>query len=329
MTSFIKFPKYKNYPSLLQIGFKSGINKIIVGKKILVILDCTGSMSESINPNKEGTKSAFAKEIIKQIIETNPFSIVEILPFAEKTKPIVSFENIPDPGGSTKFTPIFDIISTIITDDSEYIATIFISDGLPSEPQDIALAAIKKTGTYCREVNTNTIAVAIGSDADGIACSLFTGNRGYNCFVKFKNEINQTVNDIGNGIKCNFALVKEDVWIPIEPDGKYYYLDDLITSDKTELDIKPTIEYVRKYISLIIHEELNSSDKINVPNLITFINQVVKCLDNEQEQTEIIRFFTQSFVLLNNVTSEYNNTPALRSATNQVYRSYSAPSTGI
>lgn len=324
MNKYIQFPKYANYPSVLHVGFKSNDVKNVIGKKILIILDVTGSMGEYCNQKKEGTKITFAKQIIKQIIDTYPFSIVDILPFAQSTQNIVSYENIPEPKGCTNFSPIFNEIKSIINQDCEYISTIFISDGLPSEPLDIASDAIMKTGSYCREMNTNTITIAIGSDADGKSCSLFTGNRGYNCFVKFESEIDFVVNDVINGIKCNFILIGSN-WIPIESNGLYYYINDTISTNQT----KPDIESVRKYISLIIQEEISNLKYFDSNKLIEFINQIANCLDNLEERNEIIDFFTKSIVVVKKAIKKYASTPSGLSAAKQAYQTYSLNTTGI
>jgi hypothetical protein len=324
MSNFIKFPNYSNYPSVLHIGFKSNEVKDVVGKKILVILDVTGSMDEHINCSYEGTKIAFAKKIIAQLIEVYPFSVFEILPFAETVKDIVSFDNIPKPDNCTKFSPIPDALKKIISPNSDYIASIFMSDGIPSEQSDIALNAIKLAGSFCREMKTNTITVAIGSDADGQACALFTGNRGYNCFVKFDKEIESVVNDVVNGIKCNFTLV-ENNWIPIESNGKYYYIDNNIGIN----EIEPDIESVKKYISLVIQEEICNFKHFDTNKLIEFIKVVAEYVKDEKEKNDIIEFFTKSIIIVNQTINDYAATPSGYAATKQAYQTYSVRSTGV
>jgi len=324
MTNFIKFPNYLKYPSVLHVGFKSNDVKNVIGKKVLIILDVTGSMGEHINDNNEGTKIQFAKKIISQLIDSYPFSIFEILPFAESADCIVGYDKIPEPDGCTKFSPIPDAIKKLINTNSEYIATIFISDGLPSEQANIALDAIKKAGSFCREMKTNTISIAIGSEADGQACALFTGNRGYNCFVKFEKEIESVVSDVTNGIKCNFTLVGNN-WVPIEPNGKFYYIDDSIGSD----EIEPDIESVRKYISLVIQEELANLKNFNPNKLVEFVKIVANCLSNPDEKNEVIEFFTKSLVIVKKAINEYAGTPSTLSATKQAYQTFSINSTGI
>lgn len=324
MTNFIKFPKYLNYPSVLHIGFESAEVKNVIGKKILVILDVTGSMEEFINQNKEGTKISFAKEIIAKLIDTYPFSVFEILPFAESVQGIVDYNNIPNPDGSTYFSPIPNALKNIISPNSDYIACIFISDGLPSEQEDIAFDAIKLSGSFCREMRTNTITIAIGSEADGKACAHFTGNRGYNCFVKFKNEIESVVNDVVNGIKCNFTIV-ENNYIPIEPNGKYYYMDDVLGVNEVE----PDIETVRKYISLVIQENMNNLSEFNSAQLVEFVKTVASCLTNDVDKNEIIEFFTKSLSIVKNTIIQYGRTPSAMSATKQAYQTCARSLTGI
>ncbi len=324
MTNFIKFPKYSKYPSVLHVGFKSNDVKNVIGKKILIILDVTGSMGEHINDNNEGTKIQFAKKIISDLIEFYPFSIFEILPFSESVGQIVSFNNIPDPDGCTKFSPIPDALKKHINSNSEYIASVFISDGLPSENANIAQDAIKQAGSFCREMKTNTISIAIGSEADGQACSLFTGNRGYNCFVKFEKEIDSVVSDVTNGIKCNFTLVGNN-WVPIEPNGKFYYIDDTFGTD----EIEPDVESIRKYISLVIQEEIANIKHFDANKLVEFVKIVANHLPNPKEKNEVIEFFTKSLVIVKKAINEYAGTPSTLSATKQAYQTFSMNSTGI
>lgn len=321
--SYINFNKYKSYPSVLQIGFKSYEPRVVVGKKILVILDTTGSMGEMINWDREGTKITFAKNIISKIIDAYPFSVVDIMPFSDKPKPIVSIGQIPEPNGSTYFSPILPVLVNTVKSDSDYATIIFMSDGLPSETKQVALDSIKKIGVHCREIGANTISVAIGSDADGQACSLFTGNRGYNCFVKFKKDVEPAITDMVNGIKCNFVQVSDGNWIPIEENGHYYYLGN----DTSGQSATPNIENVRKYISLIIQEELRNPNAFDVEPLLKFIENVASVLpSNDKEQ--IVEFFTKSLTVVKKTIKEYDGTPSIMSVAKQAYQTLS-PSAGI
>ena len=327
MPQYIKFPRYIQYPSTLQIGFKALEPKKVEGKRILIILDVTGSMGEMNNERNEGTKISFAKDIINKIVEAYPFSIVDIMPFSDKPHPIVSILDIPDPDGCTNFTPILKEVVNYVKPNSNYTTTIFVSDGQPSEPRDQALDSIKHLGSYCREAGTNTISIAIGVEADGSACSLFTGNRGYNCFVKYRDDIQYSLADIINGIKCNFIQVSDGNWVPIEESGNYYYLNDIINMDHDEMP--PNIEYVRKYINLIIQDEIRNPFSMNMIALTEFVKQVAFTLPNETEREEIIEFFTKSFKIVKETVTSIGLVPALSVATKQAYRNYSCPSTGI
>ncbi len=331
MPNHIEFPKYAKYPQTLQIGFKSYEPRMVVGKKILVILDTTGSMGEMINEKSEGTKISFAKKIISKIVEAYPFSIVEIMPFSETPHAIVDVAHIPEPDGCTYFSPIMEKVVSFVKSGSEYVTTIFVSDGQPSEPKDKALDSIKTLGSYCREAGTNTISVAIGVEADGKACSLFTGNRGYNCFVKYNQDIEFSLIDIVNGIKCNFIQVSDGNWVPIEESGNYYYLNDSIGSgsDSDSIPINPTIENVRKYISLIIQDEIKKPESMNVVALTAFIKETASALSNDKEREEIIEFFTKSLVIVEKTIQTIGLTPALSVATKQAYQLFSSPSAGI
>jgi hypothetical protein len=325
MSTFIKFPQYKSYPQYLQIGFKSYEPKMVAGKKILVILDTTGSMSESINRENEGTKITFSKKIINEIIEGYPFSIVEVMPFSDIPKPIVSFKNIPEPDGCTYFTPILPEVTKYVKTGSEYSSVIFMSDGIPSEPAEIGQKAISTLGSYCREAGTNTIAVAIGSDADGNACSLFTGNRGYNCFGKFNKDIPNIMTDVLNGIKCNYVQVNDCNWVPIEESGDYYYLSDKCLGELQP----PTIQVVRKYISLIIQDEIRNPKNFNPESLTEYVKNAVMVLPDKKEQDELVDFFTNSINVVKNTIKTYGLTSAVSSAAKQAYQTYASPVSGI
>jgi hypothetical protein len=327
MPQYIEFPKYNQYPSTLQIGFKSFEPKIVDGKKIMIILDTTGSMGEMINEKNEGTKISFAKDIINKIVEAYPFSVIDIMPFSEKPHSIVNVSSIPDPDGCTNFTPILDEVTKYIKSGSEYVTTIFVSDGQPSEPRIQALESIRRLGSYCREAGTNTISIAIGVEADGNACSLFTGNRGYNCFVKYRNDIAFSLVDIINGIKCKFTQISDGNWIPIEESGNYYYLSDDISIDSDP--INPSIENVRKYISLIIQDEIRSPHYINIMALEEFIKTVAYKLSNDEEKKEIIEFFTKSLKIVKKIVNSIGLTPAVSVAAKQAYQIFSSPSAGI
>ncbi len=323
--SYIKYPKYCDYPSNLLTGFKSNEPKIVIGKKILIILDITGSMGESINNQEPGTKLTFAKKIIKRIIDEYPFSVIEIMPFNDNPRPIISFNDIPEPGGCTYFSPILPEVTKIIGNNSEYTTTILMSDGLPTEPADIAHSSIRALGSYCREAGVNTISVAIGTEADGNACSLFIGNRGYNCFVKFEKDIEDVTRDIINGIKCNYVEVKDGHWIPLEESGNYYFLGSQLNGQQ----MMPTYETTRKYISLIIQNELQNPNKINIDNLKSFIKETVSCLANETERNEMIAFFNKSLDAVNNTIKSFIKTPSVMAAVKQVYQTHSSCHTGI
>jgi len=339
-TSYIKFPKYNFYPSNLLVGFKTNEPRIVIGKNILIILDITGSMGEMINNNNEGTKMKFAKNIIDKIINAYPFSIVKIMPFNDKPNPLISFNEIPEPSGCTNFSPILPEVIKIINTNSEhnsfgtytsnYTTTILISDGIPSEDKTIAHNSIQSLGSYCREVGTNTISIAIGTGADGYACSLFTGNRGYNCFVKYNKDIEPALSDIINGIKCNYVQVSDGNWIPIEESGNYYYLSsEFETLSFSNQQLQPTYETIRKYISLIIQNELCNPDQMNIENLTKFIKETVSFLQNEKERNELIEFFTNSLVIVKNTIKQFNTTPSITSAVKQAYQSCTRSASGI
>ena len=123
---------------------------MVAGKKIIVIIDITGSMGELINWENESTKITFSKKIINEIVECYLFSIVEVMHFLYIPKPFVSFNDIPEPGGCTYFTPILTKVTKHIKTGSEYSSVIFMSDGIPSEPAKTGQKAITTLGSYCR-----------------------------------------------------------------------------------------------------------------------------------------------------------------------------------
>ncbi len=329
--SYIKYPKYNDYPSNLLTGFQSNIQKNVNGKKVLIILDITGSMGSHINSSESSTKLTFAKKVIKKIIDKYPFTVFEIMPFNTEPLPIISFDQIPEPNGSTYFSPILPEVLKLLDKNTsvDYSSVILMSDGLPSEDTELAHNSISALGTHCREVGANTISVAIGSEADGNACSLFTGNRGYNCFVKFEKDIDPAVSDIINGIKCNYVQVRDGVWIPIDESGNYYFLGTPDNNDNLGTELQPTYETTRKYISLIIQNELFNPSTMNISNLVEFIKTIVNCLPDEKDRKELIEFYTKTLVAVENTSKIYMKTPSINSAVKQVFQTYSSQFTGI
>jgi hypothetical protein len=325
MSKFITFPKYKDYANNLIIGFKTYQPKSIEGKKIRVILDNTGSMGE-MNSNKcEGTKHQFAIRIIKQLITKFSFCILEIMPFSETPLPVTTIDQVSEPANCTYFSPILPVIQKDISSKTEHIAVLFISDGLPTEPLSVAQEAITKIGIHCREAGTNTISLAIGSDADGNSCTKFTGNRGYNCFVKYNSEVEDAVSDISNGIKCNFIMASDGQYIPIEESGNYYYLSKSIVGSSEQ----PTVETVRKYINLIVQDEIRNPKLKEVSSLIDFVKTIVKVLPNQDDQEQLIKFFTESLGEVKKVMTQYAQTPCMTSVSKQIYQKYTSNSSGI
>lgn len=131
--------------------------------------------------------------------------------------------------------------------------------------------------------------------------------------------------DVLNGIKCNYVQVNDGNWIPIEESGDYYYLSDKCVGEIQQ----PTIQVVRKYISLIIQDEIRNPEKFNPESLIEYLKNAVMVLPDKKEQDELVEFFTKSLNVVKNTIKTYGLTPALSSAAKQAYQTYASPASGI
>jgi len=305
------------FSNVLNVGYTE--NKFKKRKqqneKTLVILDVTGSMSDYLNTKNEGSKANAVKKILNKI-ESLGFKL-DILPFNEKPHPICSVENIPEPRSSTYFSPLVPEINTLLYNNS-YGAVLFISDGLPSEDKNIAHQAIKKIGSVTRESGANPVSIAVGDDADGSACALFSGNRGYECFVKYLSQIETLVTDIINGINCNYIMLDSGEYIPVEPNGNYYYL----TKEENNISNDISIEIVMKYLNIIVLEEFS---KI-VPDyneLKNFIDQIVKVIPDGVNRMMIASHFNNMIGKVIQITKDQDNTPSILSARKNFYRGMS------
>ena len=311
------FPTIGTFPTVLNFNTSVKEKADINGKKILFILDGTGSMGEFINHERKSNKAVVAKKIIEQVVSKRPSNGHDIMIFNDKPYPLCKVGEIPEPSGSTYFSPLVDELKKVILNDSNYCSVIFMSDGLPTEPKDIACNAIIAIGNTTREMGCNPIAVAIGSDADGESCELFAGNRGYNCFIKYEKNIEEIVEDINNGIDCKYEMLENGTYIAVEADGKYYFVENNKLGDTVPAD-KFLIE---KYLNLVIMKYITNADKI--PMLRSLVEHCSKLIDDKIIQKEITDKFNGLLEVVKKTIIMDGKTPGMMSATKQAYRGYS------
>jgi len=313
----IIFPKITsnlNFHNVLNIGKTDNIKKKNSNNKVLIILDTTGSMGEFIN-NKDKYSKAKATKMMLEKIKSRGFEL-DILPFNKDVLPICKIEQIPDPDNSTYMTPLVPEVDKILKSGVIYTSIIFISDGLPTEPKEIAHSAIKQIGQMVREFGPNPISIAIGSDADGPACALFSGNRGFECFLKYISQMDDLIEDIINGINCNYIQLENGEYIPVEKSGNYYYLD---TDVNISISNDISIEMVMKYINLAILEEFSKINP-NYNELQNFVNKVSEVIINKTNRDMVINHFQKIIGHVYDSTLEQYGTPSILSARKQAYR---------
>ena len=308
-------PKFKN---VLNKGFTE--NKFKKGNQLnetnLVILDITGSMGDYLNSTKDYSKAATVKILLNKLQALG--LKFDILPFNTCPHPICTIENIPEPNECTNFSPIVSYLKTILAH-KKYGAILFVSDGLPSEPMDTAHSAISKLGTITREAGANPVSIAVGNDADGAACALFSGNRGYECFLKYSNQMDSLINDIINGINCNYVMLDSGEYIPVESNGNYYYL----TSEEILLPSNITIELITKYINIIVLEEFSKTNP-DYNELKSFIENITtKVISDSNNKNMIISYFNNMIGTVLQNTKDQFNTPSDLSARKNAYRGMS------
>lgn len=311
----VLFPVFGSFPNVLNFSkTNKPTNKNV--NKLLFILDTTGSMGGHLNENRNSSKMYNAKQLIKKVISLNSDCSYDILPFSQNPFPLCKLENIDEPNGSTYFSPLVPEVETILKN-TQYDSVIFLSDGLPSEPVQIAHESIKMIGNTTRENKCNPVAVAIGIDADGEACELFAGSRGYNCFIKYEKDLDSVANDINHGINCVYKMLETGLYVPVESDGNYYYVDTT-SSDKT---VKPNKELVEKYLNLVIKKYL--MDNKQFPLLKSLVEHTVLLLDNETDKKEIIIKYEEMLQIVKKTTFDTHGTPGAKSAIASVFRNTS------
>ena len=309
----VLFPIFASFPNVLSFGSSHESKRDIAGKKVLVYLDVTGSMGEYANKTGECSKLVLAKNLLEKVLVVNGFDY-DIVPFNTQPHEVCKLDGIQMPNGSTYFTPLVPDATMRITKGSGYCAVLFVSDGLPSEDQGVARDAIKTIGNITREIGANPVSVAIGSDADGQACALFAGNRGYNCFIKYQKDIDQIAKDICNGIECNYHMLPNGSFIPVEADGNYYYVGTDIEGES----IKPDRALVEKYLNLVIQKHMADASQHYL--LKSLVGHIVKLLDNHTDQKELVDKCNTMLTDIKRVINDNAGTPGLLSAAATAYR---------
>jgi hypothetical protein len=305
------------FPTVLNFNTDDTKKTNIDGKKILFILDGTGSMSQLINYEDKISKSVAAKKLIEQVIFKRSNNEYDVMVFNERPYPVCKVDAIPEPNSSTYFSPLVDEIIKVVTPSANYCAVIFMSDGLPTEPLDIAQEAIRKIGNTTREMGCNPVAVAIGNDADGGSCALFAGNRGYNCFIDKMKKMEEVATDINHGIDCKYKMLDSGIYIPIEADGKYYF----VGSDVMGTTIAPNKFLIEKYLNLVILQHVN--DPTMFESINTLVATCSKLIDDITEQKEIVQRFTEILHVVHQNYVQNGSTPGIMSSGGACYRAAS------
>jgi hypothetical protein len=307
------FPVFENYSNVLNVGSAKGPPKYV--DEVLVLQDVTGSMSDYLNQNSsDGSKWSVAKKILKKL-EQRGFKIT-VLPFNITPLDLCSVDNMPEPGGSTYFSPLVPRLREIFNSGKHnFQAVIFASDGLPTENYNIARSAITQLGMIVRENYCNPVSLAIGNDADGSACALFSGNRGYECFIRHLSQLENVVNDIYNGLTCNYHMLPDGNFIPIEKDGNYYY----VSKNVDGLIYKPNYDMIFKFLNIAMLEEFSKEDT-DYYKLNNFIKFIAEIENDSVKRNELINHFTQVIGNVHHRSAEQDGTPSLMSAKKACYR---------
>jgi hypothetical protein len=314
----IILPIFKSkYPNILNVGYTDNKTRKRKLEKdvVLVILDSTGSMGEYLNSKRKISKAGAIKQVLNNLSKN--FTL-EILPFNVVPHEICSVQYIPEPYECTNFTPLVPELKRQLAKNI-YGAVLFVSDGLPSEEKSEADKAIKSLGNMTREADANPVSIAVGDDADGVACALFSGNRGYECFLKYEDQFSNLVDDISNGINCNYVLIDSGEYIPVESTGNYYYLT---SEENTEITPDLSIENIMKYLNIILLQEF-SNENSDYNELKEFVEFIAKNITDSVNKNMIINHFNN---MINNVvykTKEQTNTPSMTSAKKNAFRALS------
>jgi hypothetical protein len=312
----VLFPVFGSFPNVLNFSNSYQTKPSISNSSILFILDKTGSMGDHLNENHKSSKMYVAKELIKRIISLNPECSYDIMPFNNTPLPLCHLDNIDEPSGSTYFSPLVPELQKLLSYKT-YDSVIFLSDGLPSESVEVAHRSIKMIGSITRENKANPVAVAIGVDADGEACALFAGSRGYNCFIKYEKDLDDVANDINHGINCIYEMLETVLYVPVESDGTYYWFDSISGNNTVKADRK----MVEKYLNLVIMKYL--TDTIQFPLLKSLVEHSVLLLENENDRKEIIKKYDDILKVVKKTANDMHRSPGVQSAVANVYRAAS------
>jgi len=311
----VLFPVFGSFPNVLK--FSNSIkSKPVIDNDILFILDSTGSMGNYLNELHNSSKMNSAINLIKRVIDLNPNSSYDILPFNETPLSLCKIFDTILPEKNTYFSPIVPILEKLLKE-KKYSSVVFLSDGLPSESSNIAHNSIKIMGNITRENGANPVAVAIGVDADGDACELFAGSRGYNCFIKYEKDLDKVSNDINHGINCMYEMLETGLYVPVEADGNYYWIDSIANTSIVKADRK----MVEKYLNLVIKKYL--TDTIQFPLLKSLVEHIVLLLENENDRKEIITKYEDILKVVKKTANDMHRSPGLKSAVANVYRAAS------
>lgn len=308
------FPAFENYSNVLNVGSAKAQPKYV--DEVLIIQDVTGSMGDYLNQTKpmDGSKWSVAKKIMKKL-EARGFNIT-VLPFNTTPLNLCSVDDLPEPNKATYFSPLVPRLQEIFANKSyNFKAVVFASDGLPTEDHTVALAAITELGRIVRENDCNPVSLAIGNDADGSACALFSGNRGYECFIRNLSQIEVVVDDICSGITCNYKMLPNGEFVPIEKDGNYYY----ISNNLDGLIYQPNYDMIFKFLNLTVLNEF-SSVNVNYERLTAFIKFIALIEKNDSKKQELIDHFTHIVGEVRIRSAEQFGTPSCLSSQKANFR---------
>jgi hypothetical protein len=273
------FPTFGNFPNTINVGISTKNSNYLDARKVLVVMDITGSMGGFVNEKHKHTKYDVTIEMLTKLKEHGNY--IDVLPFNIRPYELCDIENVPKPSDSTYFSPLVPEVERILKIVPDvYKGIILISDGLPSENYEKAYSAIQTLGNITRNHSINPVSLAVGCDADGSACALFSGKRGFECFIREESHIEEVVNDIHKGLHCSYEINSAGDFIPVENDGNFYFLSKEIKETSNNY----TMEIIIKYINLIILQELSkrSPDYQNLRNFTKKITELCKDKSNAQ-----------------------------------------------
>ncbi len=334
MMKTFTFPAFNGFFETLKVGHVGSsfkIEKDLNKKRVLIILDVTGSMNDSFDriSSRSTTKYTVALDIIKNL--TREFKSVDlkfdILPFNDKPLDLLTYdytdafwETIPKPDSCTYFTPLVEGVNKLLLSFSNYVAVIFASDGLPSEDKHDALEALTIIGENLRSKEINTGSLAIGLDADGFGCAKFAGERGINMFINNTDMIPQVVSDMKIVIKNQYIII-DDKSIPVEVDGSYYYVDKAGSSDIVDLTEEIDLRIAKKFVDLlIIYESTQPSfNSSRIKDIKIYIGMIADLLIKE-DKISFVNYYDTIIKKIEETQVTFQASNCLTSVVNQSYR---------